>query len=111
METQKFAHIFSAFGTHRFRAKVAVAPGSIPIAHDGFGIEGDDDVMLFRDALQNVTRHPKLIRSVDSLRWPDLKLCLTRHHFQVNSANVHIAVETRPNMGQGWNLEMIGVDQ
>ena len=55
---------------------------AVPVGEE-LGGEGDSHVEVFSNALENVTRHPKLISHVDAEDGTDLILPLAWHDFSV----------------------------
>lgn len=46
---------------HRLRRVVGVAAGTVPIAREGLGVEGNLDTPLLRNADEEVTSHPEVV--------------------------------------------------
>ena len=51
----------ATLSAHLLGGDVGVQTGAVPVAGDGLGSEGDLDTELFRDAVEDVTRHPELV--------------------------------------------------
>mmetsp|Transcript_3080 Transcript_3080/g.7050 ORF Transcript_3080/g.7050 Transcript_3080/m.7050 type:complete len:298 (-) Transcript_3080:35-928(-) len=68
--------------------------GSVPVAlDDGLRVKGAVDLEVFADTLQDVSRHHKLVTSVDSDAWSDLVFLLSRHNFSVDSRDVDSGIK------------------
>ena len=74
-------HATSAL-THRFSREVCVTAGAVPVG-EKLGGEGDSHVEVFSNALEDVTRHPKLVSHVNAKDGTDLILPLARHDFSI----------------------------
>lgn len=58
--------------THGKCAEVGVGAGSVPVAGNGLGVEGDQDAEVFGDAVQDEPCHPELVSDGDTFAWTDL---------------------------------------
>ena len=78
---------------HRLGGVVGVAPGAVPVALEGLGVERDLDAPLLGDADEEVARHPEVVAHGDALARPDLELPLGGHDLRVDAGDVHTGVE------------------
>mmetsp|Transcript_2902 Transcript_2902/g.8567 ORF Transcript_2902/g.8567 Transcript_2902/m.8567 type:complete len:350 (+) Transcript_2902:106-1155(+) len=77
---------------HALGGEVYVSPGSVPVALDGLGLEGHEDVEVLGHAVQDVTAHPELIPSLDAHARADLVLPLAGHHLRVRTRDLDTGV-------------------
>ena len=80
--------------THRLGGVVGVAPGAVPVALEGLGVERDLDAPLLGDADKEVARHPEVVAHGDALAGADLELPLGGHDLGVDAGDVNASVET-----------------
>ena len=86
------AHATGA-SAHCLRREISVATGAIPVREE-LGGERDRHVEIFSNALENVTRHPKLVSHVDAKDGTDLILPLARHDLGICAGNSDASKET-----------------
>ena len=53
--------LHAALGAHLGGRDVRVQARTVPVAFNGFGLEGDDDAEFFGDAVEEEARHPELV--------------------------------------------------
>jgi len=53
--------LHAALSTGGSSRDVAVETGTVPLALDGLGLEGDADTELLSDAVKDETRHPEVV--------------------------------------------------
>ena len=92
-------HSFGAF-SHCCGGEVGVAARSVPV-WEQFGCEGDVDVVIFSDAAENITRHPKVVSNGNTGAWSNLELPLTWHNLGISSGNVNSSGEACTVVGVG----------
>lgn len=86
----------SALLTHRLGGVVGVAAGTVPLALERLGVEGDFDAPLLSNTDEQETRHPEVVAHIDSLAGADLELPLGRHDLGVDTRDVDARVEAGP---------------
>ena len=63
-----------------------MATGSVPVREE-LGSEGDADVEIFGDSMEQVASHPKVVTNRDTLAGANLKFPLAWHNFRVRARN------------------------
>lgn len=84
---------------HSLGGVVGVAPGTVPVALERLGVEGDDDAPLLGDAGEEITGHPKVVAHGDPLAGADLELPLGGHDLRVDTADIDLGVEASAVVG------------
>jgi len=84
---------------HSFRAVVGVAASAVPVAFEGFGVEGNLDTPLLGNSDKEVAGHPEVVTHVDALTWADLELPLGGHDLCVDTTDVDAGVQTSSVVG------------
>ena len=72
---------------HGLGGKVGVRASPVPVALFRLGIEGDDDVEVFGDAVQQPASDPQLVSNFEGAQWANLEFPLARHHFGVGTGD------------------------
>lgn len=86
--------LHAALLAHLLRGEVGVAAGTVPVAGEGLGVEGDLDAEHLRDADEEVARHPEVVAHGDALARADLEFPLGGHDLGVDSGDVDTGIET-----------------
>jgi hypothetical protein len=84
---------------HSFRAVVGVAASTVPIALEGFGVEGNLDAPLLSNSDEEIAGHPEMVTHGDTLTWADLELPLGGHDLCVDTTDVDAGVQTSSVVG------------
>jgi hypothetical protein len=85
--------------THRLRAVVGVATGTVPFALERLGVERNLDAPLLSNAGEKVASHPEVVTHGNAFTGANLEFPLRRHNLGVDSANVDAGVEASTVMG------------
>merc|ERR1712187_31505 len=78
---------------HGLSGVVGVAARAVPVFEE-LGGEGDGDVVVLSDALENITRHMELVTNGNSDAWADLVLPLTWHDLSIGSRDLDAGIQT-----------------
>jgi len=65
--------------------EVGVHTSTVPVALNWLWFKSDINTVIFSDSLENVSGHPELIASVDTLNWADLEFPLAWEDFSVQT--------------------------
>ena len=84
---------------HRLSGIVGMAASAVPVALEGFGVEGDLDAPHFRTTDEKVAGHPQMVTHRDTLARTDLELPLRGHHFSVDTRNLDASVQAGAVVG------------
>ena len=106
----------AAVGTGGVEGDVGVEAGSVPVALDGFGFEGDLDAEFFGYAVQDEAGHPELVAhyqgstffpkekkkkkkkkekpTLNSIARTNLKLPLRRHNLGIDTGDLDARIQT-----------------
>lgn len=79
--------------THGLCGEVGVASGTIPVALEGLGVEGDLDAPLFGNTDEEIPGHPEVVTHGDTFTGANLELPLRGHNLGVDTADVDARVE------------------
>lgn len=71
---------------HLFGGEVGVCSRAVPVLHR-LGVEGHDDAVLLRQAVQDVARHPQVVAGGHAQRRAHLELPLRGHHLGVRASD------------------------
>lgn len=97
--------------THGLGRDVGVHTGTVPVTlNNWLGVQGAVYLELLADTLQDVTRHEKLITSIDSDAGSYLVFLLSRHDLSVGSADLDSGVKTGTvdGIGNGTSKGVLG---
>lgn len=84
--------LHATIGTGAIGRDVGVETGTVPVAGDGLGVEGDLDTKLFGDTVEEEAGHPKVVAHLDTLAGADLVLPLGGHDLGVDTGDVDAGV-------------------
>eukprot|EP00964_Phaeocystis_antarctica_P126984 scaffold90645_cov63-Phaeocystis_antarctica.AAC.3 len=95
---------------HLLGGEVGVHASAVPVARDRLGVEGDVDLEVLGDTLQDVARHPHVIAGGDADRRADLELPLARHDLGVGARDGDLREEARlvVRVGDGAAVGAVG---
>ena len=85
--------------THCLGGVVGVAPGAVPVALEGLGVERDLDAPLLGDADEEVARHPEVVAHGDALARSHLEFPLRGHNLGVDTRDIDTGVEAGAVVG------------
>ena len=69
------------------------APGPVPVAQDGFGLEGGVHPEVLGDAEQQPAGHPQVVGDVERREHPDLELPLAHHDLGVGALDADAGID------------------
>src|SRR5690606_30764080 len=84
---------------HELGREVGVAPGTVPVARHGLGIDGGGDVEVLGDAVQQPSGDPHVVADLDDAGGADLELPLTHHHLGVDAGDLQAGLEAGVEVG------------